>query len=68
MKIDDPEIPPLPPSANPDELILDAIAEAHDAAQIFARLAKRARREFRWRCELASSRIADALNDLFPGV
>ena len=62
------ELPPLPPTPNPDELTMRAVLEARGAAATFARLAPIARRDFGWRCERAAVEIKRVVDDYFPEV
>jgi len=62
------ELPPLPPTPNPDELTVLAVLEAKDAAATLARLSLTTRREFSWRCERAAVEIKHTIDDYFPGV
>lgn len=62
------ELPPLPPTPNPDELTMRTVLEARDVVAAFARLVPLARRDFGWRCEGAAAAITRALDEHFPGV
>lgn len=62
------DLPPLPPTPAPDELLARTLLDARCIAATFARLAPVARPQFSWRCERAAVEIARAIDDYFPGV
>ena len=62
------ELPELPSSLPPDELVARTILDARSAAATFARLSQVARRTFAWRCEVVADEIARTLDRHFPGV
>jgi len=60
------DLPPLPLSPPPDELLAQAILEARGVAATLASLAPVVRREFAWRCECAARDVRRAMDSYFP--